>query len=348
MKPVPVLPAGDMQRIAIFRALMLGDMLCAVPALRALRAAYPGAELTLIGLPWARALAARLPCVDGFIEFTGHPGLPESPARLEELPGLLSSAQARRFDLVLQMHGNGRVVNPLVAAFGARHTAAFFMPDGYCPDDRLGVPWPEQGHEIERCLALTDHLGLPREGLSLDMPIGDADRRRAARLAGDSPYAVVHPGAQLSSRRWPVERFARVADALATRGLRVLITGAASEQPLVNAMQAAMRHPSFGVAGQTSLWELAALVEGARLVVCNDTGVSHVAAAMHTPSVVVASGSDVARWGPLDTRRHRVLWQQVPCRPCAFAVCPTGHECALAVRADDVIAQALDLRESYA
>lgn len=346
MTRVPSLAAKEVHRIAVFRALMLGDMLCAVPAMRALRAAYPGAEITLIALPWAHALAARLPCVDDFIEFGGHPGLPESPARLETLPELLASAQARRFDLVLQMHGNGRVVNPIVAAFGGRHTAAFFMPGGYCPNDALGVPWPQHGHEIERCLALTDHLGLARAGLSLEMPIVEDDRRSAASLARGMRYVVVHPGAQLSSRRWPAERFAEVADALAAKDLQVLITASAGEAPIVAAMRKAMRYPSRDLGGQTSLWELAALVEGARLVICNDTGVSHVAAAMRTPSVVIASGSDVARWGPLDTALHPVMWQQVPCRPCTFATCPTGHECAVAVQAGDVIARAFELLES--
>lgn len=346
MAHVPVLAANNVHRIAVFRALMLGDMLCSVPALRALRAGYPLAEITLIGLPWARGLAARLPCIDAFMEFGGHPGLPESPAQLEALPELLVSAQARHFDLVIQMHGNGKVVNPLVAAFGGRHTAAFFMPGGYCPDELLGVPWPQHGHEIERCLALTDRLGLFREGLGLDMPIVEEDRQRAASLAQAFPYVVVHPGAQLSSRRWPPERFAAVADVLAMKQLRVLITGSAAETPIAQAMRASMRHPSVDLTGRTSLWELGALVERARLVVCNDTGVSHVAAAMRTPSVVIASGSDVARWRPLDTALHRVSWQEVPCRPCAFATCPTGHECAIAVQASDVIAQAVDLLES--
>jgi ADP-heptose:LPS heptosyltransferase len=78
-------------------------------------------------------------------------------------------------------------------------------------------------------------------------------------------------------------------------------------------------------------------VAKARLVVCNDTGISHVAAALRTPSVVVASGSDPRRWAPLNRELHRVLWHDVPCRPCAYAECPTGHECALGVTVRDVL-----------
>ena len=100
---------------------------------------------------------------------------------------------------------------------------------------------------------------------------------------------------------------------------------------------------AVNLVGRTTLWTLGALVEGAERVVCNDTGVSHVAAALGTPSVVVASGSDVARWAPLDRARHRVLWQPMPCRPCAHAVCPYEHGCARGIDVPQVL-EAIDAR----
>src|SRR5437763_11121838 len=99
---------GPLRRIAVLRALQLGDMLCAVPALRALRAAWPMAEIVLIGLPWARGFAWRFrPLVNAFHAFPGYPGLPEQPSRLGELPGFLGSMQRANFDLALQLHGSG-------------------------------------------------------------------------------------------------------------------------------------------------------------------------------------------------------------------------------------------------
>lgn len=328
-------------RIGVFRALMLGDLLCAVPALRALRAAHPGASIALIGLPWAQALAQRLPQLDEFIAFPGWPGLPEQPPALAEIPGFLQRMQAERFDLLLQMHGSGQVVNPLLAAFGARRLAGFVAPGAWCGEPASHCAWPERGHEIERLLSLTDHLGLPRHGLQLEFPLVEADRREAAALLPAwraAPCAIVHAGSQLPSRRWGAERFAAVADGLARRGLRVLLTGSAGEAPLVGTVQALMREPAQNLAGRTSLWALGALVERAALVVCNDTGLSHIAAALGTPSVVVACGSDVARWRPLDARRHRVLWQPMACRPCAHADCPVGHGCASAISVGAVLA----------
>jgi ADP-heptose:LPS heptosyltransferase len=251
-----------------------------------------------------------------------------------------------RFDLALQMHGSGRIVNPLVAAFGARRTACFQEPGEWAPDPPLAVRWPEQGHEIERMLALTDHLGIARRGMHLEFPVAPEDLAWCDGLLGRGMYACVHPGAQLPSRRWPVERFAAVADALARRGLRVVATGVASEAPLVASMAARMGTRPLDLAGRTTLGQFGALVQGAALVVANDTGISHVAAALGTPSVIVSCGADAQRWAPLDRARHRVLAADAPCRPCAHRVCPTAQECATATRVDDVLACAEGLLET--
>ena len=100
-----------------------------------------------------------------------------------------------------------------------------------------------------------------------------------------------------------------------------------------------MREPALDLAGPTTLGALGAVVARARLVVCNDTGISHIAAATSTPSVVIACGSDPRRWAPLNRELHRVLAAQVPCRPCVHRTCPIGHPCALEVSAREVIAQ---------
>jgi ADP-heptose:LPS heptosyltransferase len=333
---------GPPQRIAVFRALMVGDLLCAVPALRALKAAFPDAELTMIGLPWARNQASRLPCSDEFIEFPGHPGLPETACDVRALPDFLGRVQARRFDLALQLHGSGEIVNPLVSTFGARQMAGFHAPGAWVPDEDAGLfcRWPEQGHEIERLLALIDHLGLPRRGTHLEFPIDDANREALRALWPDAhrqPYVCVHPGAQLPSRRWDPRRFAAVADEIAARGRTVVLTGSALEAGLVGDIAACMEHTPLNLCGRTSLWTLGALIEGAESVVCNDTGVSHIAAALGRPSVVISCGSDPARWAPLDRARHRVLAHPLPCRPCQHATCPTGHECAQAIQPSQVL-----------
>lgn len=318
-------PSDGRLHIGVFRALVLGDMLCAVPALRAMRAAWPNARITLIGLPWAQALAERLPELDGFIAFPGHPGLPERAPDVQAWPAFVQSVREARFDLLLQMHGSGGITNPLVAGWGARRLGGFAEAGAWCPDPEGFCPWPTTGHEIDRLLCLTDHLGLPRRGRQLSFPLRDEDRRA---VQPTRPYACLHPGAQLPSRRWPPERFAAIGDLLARQGLEVFVTGTGAEAPIARAVVEAMQEPATSLAGRTSLWTLGALIESARLLVCNDTGVSHVAAALGTPSVVVSLGAEVARWAPLDARLHRVLWQPMECRPCAHAHCPVGHGCS--------------------
>jgi ADP-heptose:LPS heptosyltransferase len=334
------------QRIAVFRALMLGDLLCATPALRALRHAWPDAHVTLIGLPWAAALAARLRSVDDFIAFPGWPGLPERES--EAPPTLrrwLGARRAERHDWALQLHGSGERVNALVGAMGARRVVGF-APEASSDARSQFVAWPQGGSEVERLLTLTDAMGAPRRGTQLDFPLYDHDRDGAEALAAPlrgRRFAIVHPGSQLPSRRWPAERFAAVADTLAAEGLAIVLTGSAGEAPLTRAVAEAMRAPSLDLTGRTSLWQLGALVEWAAQVVCNDTGISHIAAALGTPSVVVANGSDVARWAPADAQRHRVLWHDLPCRPCAHARCPYAQACAQAVAPQAVAQQALQL-----
>jgi ADP-heptose:LPS heptosyltransferase len=334
------------QNIAVLRALQLGDMLCAVPALRALRGAWPQARLTLIGLRWAREFAARFSrYVDDFIEFPGFPGLPERACDPRAFTAFLADAQDRGFDLALQLHGDGRLTNAVTALLGARHCAGFFPRGGACPDPARFLPWEPREHEVLRPLRLLERLGAAGTGIELEFPLDEIDRSELAHLGRTfrlrpGHYVCVHPGAQLPSRRWPPERFARVADALAAEGHAVVLTGTAGEAAITCAVAGAMRARPLDLTGRTSLGALGALIAKARLLVCNDTGVSHIAAATKTPSVVVSCGADTARWSPLDPARHRVLAYGLVCRPCGHAACPYGHECAQGVEADAAIAEA--------
>jgi ADP-heptose:LPS heptosyltransferase len=339
--------ASSPARIAVLRALQVGDMLCAVPALRALRAAHPAAEITLIGLPWAQSFARRFArYIDAFAAFPGYPGLPEQPA--DEAAGtrrigrFFAWARGRRFDLALQLHGSGQVSNRVVARLGARRSAGFFPIGGRCPDRRCYLPYPDQAHEIKRCLRLTSFLGCEERGEQLEFPLHDADRREvaglpeAARLVA-RPYVCIHAGARTATRRWPPERFAQVADTLAAQGLQIVLTGNGSEAALASRVGALMQRESINLARDISLGALAVVIAQARLLVANDTGVSHLAAALGTPSVILFMAADPARWAPLDTASHRALFHPVDCRPCSHASCPIGHPCAQALAGDQVI-----------
>jgi ADP-heptose:LPS heptosyltransferase len=334
------------KRVAIFRALQLGDMLCAVPALRALRKAWPNAHITLIGLPWATRFVERFsPLIDELVVFPGARGFPEQEETDAGLPQFYAAMRARRFDLALQMHGSGGPANEIVKRFGATACAGFRQPHELAEPGF--IPWPDELPEPRRYLALVAALGIEAHDDTLWFPLSLHDRCEYEALEarhGIEPERLIllHPGAQLPSRRWPPARFAEVADALSARGWQIAITGTANEAAITAAVLGAMAAPALHLTGSTTLGGLAALVARARLVVCNDTGISHVAAAMRTPSTVIASGSDTRRWAPLDRARHRVLADYPPCRPCAFRDCPFGHPCALNVSVEHVVTAALE------
>jgi ADP-heptose:LPS heptosyltransferase len=303
------------RQIALFRALPgLGDMLCAVPAMRALRAALPEAKITLIGLPWAEIFVQRFHAyLDGFIEFPGHPGLPDRIPQLRQFPAFLADIQAHDFDWVVQMHGNGNLINPLAVLLAARRTAGFYVPGRYCPDPDCFLPYPEHEPEVWRLLRLMEFLGIPNQGDNLEFPLGSADWQELHALEeaqGLQPggYVCVHPGASVTERCWPPERFAAVADTLVESGLQVVLTGTSRETVLTEQIARMMKHRPVNLAGRTSLGALGALLSQACLLVCNDTGVSHLAAALKVPSVVIFSQSDPDRWAPLDRERHRILY----------------------------------------
>ncbi len=309
------------QRIVIVRALRgLGDLLCVVPAVRALRAALPQAHIALVGLPSAEFFVARYRrYLDELIEFPGYPGIPERTPDLARLPAYLADMQRRHFDLALQMHGNGSYINPFTMLLGARHTAGFFVPSHYCPDPDRFMPYPETLTEVHRNLRLVEFLGVPPQGDELEFPLraqdfGDLEKLVPARGLRPGGYVCIHPGANNPDNRWSPEGFAAVGDALAARGLQVVLTGSSGELPVTKAVARKMRAKPINLAGHTNLGALAVLLSRARLLVCNDTGVSHLAAALHVPSVVVFIASDPDRWAPLDHGLHRPVG-----RPGAFA-----------------------------
>lgn len=314
-RPAVRLPSGG--RVALFRALPgLGDLLCVVPALRAIRRARPDLEITLIGLPASAGLAERFGrYVDRFVPFPGFPGLPERQPDLHALPAFLEAAHAQRYDLAVQMHGSGRLTNAVVELLGAAEVAGYAQESPSPVGGRLWLPWRESVSEVRRWLRLMAHLGWASDDAALEFPIdpaGDdellrllAQRAEVAAAVAD-PFVCLHPGASVAERRWPAGRFAQVGDALAARGYAVVVTGSASEAEVAADVVGSMRSPAVSLAGHTSLDALAVLLRRSALLVSNDTGIAHLADALRVPSVVVFRDSSIRRWAPLDRTLHRV------------------------------------------
>jgi ADP-heptose:LPS heptosyltransferase len=191
-------------------------------------------------------------------------------------------------------------------ALGAARTGGFVPPGVPLPGDGW-LSWVEEESEVRRLLRLLAHLGFEADGEHLEFPVLDSEVGSAAALDLPTPYAVLHAGSSLADRRWPAERFAAVADALHAEGLMPVLTGTPAEAGAVGAVAAAMRARHVSLVGRTSVGALACVLRDATITITNDTGASHLAAAVGAPSVIVHTVTDPARWAPLDRARHRPL-----------------------------------------
>ncbi|HEY3523352.1 MAG TPA: glycosyltransferase family 9 protein, partial [Candidatus Limnocylindrales bacterium] len=243
--------------ILVVRALALGDMLCSVPFLRALRARHPEARITLVGLPWAASFVARFDrYVDALCPFPGWPGIPEAPYEPERTERFVAASRRRPADLAVQAHGSGRDINGFLMALGATARAGFHPPDASPPTDGTWLPYPTGRHEVRRLLLLADAMGADATDDRLEWPVRPDDEAELARAVAPArlvpgAYAVVHPGASRPINRWPAARFAAVADRLAARGLAVVLTGSGAESAAAADVAARMSAPAVDLAGRT-------------------------------------------------------------------------------------------------
>jgi ADP-heptose:LPS heptosyltransferase len=272
--------------VLALRALGLGDLLTAVPALRGLAGAYPAHRLVLAAPAPLRPLA----------DLIGWELVPV--AGLEPLPHALHDP-----DVGVNLHGRGPQSHRLLLAVAPAQAIWFEHPD--LPQSQGAPAWRPEEHEVRRWCRLLRESGIAAHpgDLHLDPPPGRPP-------AGSAGATLIHPGAASAARRWPAEHFAAVARAEAAAGRRVVVTGSRTELPLALEVAARARLPEQAVlAGSTDLAGLARAVAAANRVVCGDTGVAHLATAFGTPSVLLFGPTSPAEWGPPpDCARHRVLW----------------------------------------
>jgi ADP-heptose:LPS heptosyltransferase len=323
-----VVKAGAGRPVALAaRALGLGDFVTGLPALGLLKAALPDHEIVLAAPAVFAPLVPLIPAVDRLLPAAELAPISPVPDRL---------------DVAIDLHGNGPASRRLLSALRPRRLFGFADPAGTLP----GPTWLAAEHEVARwCRLVSEVLPVPDGESGVPqavsdgpahtrqaVPDGPANTRQAVpdgpantrQAVPDGPantrqavhcmrlpdvvmpqVTVVHPGAAAPSRRWPAERFAAVATALRRQGHSVVVTGGPAERSLARTVADRAGVPALA---DLTLLELVSLIGRARLVVCGDTGVAHVASNYRTPSVLLFGPVSPANWGPPAGGPHRVLW----------------------------------------
>ena len=349
------------RHVLLVRLDNLGDLLMTTPALAAVRATLPQARLTLLTSPSGAALAPHLAGLDAALAFDAPWVRSARTGREEPCPGdeelaLVERLRALRIDAAIVFTVCTQSALPAALLCRLAGIPLRLAHSRENPYDLLTDWAPETDvvgdgmrHEVARQLALVGRVGFHTadERLRFSYEVEHVARlQRALQEAGLDPlrpYFVVHPGASAASRRWPAERFGLAAEEIArTSGCAAVFTGDAGESDCIEAARAQMGAPSVSLAGRLGLGELGALIAGAELLLSNNTGPAHLAAALDTPVVDL-----YALTNPQHTpwkARSRVLNHDVPCRNCLKSQCPEGHhDCLRGVAAQEVVRASLEL-----
>lgn len=349
---------AGVRRLLAVRLDNLGDVLMTTPALAALRQAWPGVHLTLLASPAGAALQPHLADVDEVVTFeapwvqSGCSAEQAGPA----VQALVQRLAQARFDAVVIFTVCTQSALPMAlvalqAGIPLRLAHGRENPYHLLSDWVRDAEVPGEGmrHEVQRQLDLLAAIGVrppTDDGLRLALRAADqaALKHKLAQAGMDpaAPYFVVHPGASAPSRRWPAERFAQAAQAVARAGGgHAVVVGGTAEAALVQAALPA-GVPATALVGGLSLGELAALIAGATVTLCNNSGPAHIAAALRAPVVVLYALTN-PQHTPWRTSA-RVLSHDVPCRNCLRSVCPMGHHaCLLGVPAEAAADAALQV-----
>ncbi|CAN5435816.1 N/A [soil metagenome] len=367
--PAAVAAWSGARRILAVRLDNLGDVVMTGPALAAIKQRSPDVRLTLLASPSGAAACAHMPMVDDVIRYEapwvkrGNGTDPSSRSGDGQQQGsadldMIETLRRRGFDgaIVFSVCTQSALPAALMLTYAGIPLRAAYArenPYGLLTHWNKDTETVDSGmlHEVERQLASVRGLGYEVTDDRLVFRYGDADavsmRRKSsnAGVGAGQRYVVFHVGATAESRRYPAEGFHAAARAIeAASGAVPVFVGAESERSVVEAARGA---PPIGISlvGQLNLGELAALIDEADAMVCNNSGPAHIAAAQGTPTTVL-----YALTNPQHTPwrvQSRVLNTDVPCRNCLKSVCPLGHNhCLTLVPPSQIVEATLDLMSS--
>jgi lipopolysaccharide heptosyltransferase I len=320
MQTSTIISHAPPRRVLIIKPSAIGDVVHALPVLPRLRKLWPKASITWLITPACRALVENHPLIDDVILFQRKrwgQGW-HSASALRDLINFVKELRRRRFDLVIDLQGLFRS-GWIAAASGATRRIGFSNAREFGPlfyTELVDCSW-EHDHAVERYLKVASAMGCGDGPVEFHFAVDDEDRQKIAEMIPPAmPYAVLMPGTNWETKRWPIERFAGLVKPLKDRfGLETVVAGASVDAELGRAIPA-----KFNLVAKTTLRQIVALLENARLVIGNDTGPMHMAAALGVPLVAPYGPTDPARTGPFG-RDDSVIRLDLPCSPCYSRSC---------------------------
>jgi ADP-heptose:LPS heptosyltransferase len=329
----------NVKKIAILRANALGDFIVTLPAIQAIKATYPNAEIILLGKKWhydflreKRTSVDRviiIPVTNGLRE---EPGINEDP---EELKIFFEEIRKEKIDIAIHFHGKGIAANPFLKNTGAKITVGLSCAAAEKPDRSVDFYYYQ--NEVMRYLEVVSLIGAKPVRLEPEVKILPADLKEVKEFMGENklPFITLHPCGADIRRMWTHKNFASVADALAEKKFKIIFTGNDDDKKNGDEIISQMKCPAINACGKLSLGGTAALFAMSRLMIGIDTGPLHLAQAVGTRTVGIYWAPNLINWGPLCRHNHRpvISWElqcpgcgAIPNNPYPFE--PVSHSCS--------------------
>lgn len=306
----------NVKKIAILRANALGDLIVTLPAIKAIRHAYPHAEIILLGKELHKEfLAGRRTEVDRVIVIPVSKGLREEKDMKEnpaELDQFFHEIKKEEIDIAIHFHGQGIAANPFIRKLGAKLTVGMTCAEAE-PLDR-SIPFYYYQNEVMRYLEVVSLIGADRVSIEPEIKILETDREEASVFINryiNKPFIVLHPCGTDIRRSWTKEKFAKTSDLFSKKGYTVVLTGSMEDNETAHNIISLAKYNAVNACGKLSLGGLASLLSQSELVVASDTGPLHLARAAGARTVGIYWAPNLINWGPLTRNDHRpvVSWK---------------------------------------
>jgi heptosyltransferase-2 len=338
--------SGEFQRVLVVQPNWIGDAVMATPTLRAIRELYPSAQISYLLRRYVKPMYTGMPWADKLITY--RTGKTKAKAGKGQFFDLAARLRPRKFDLAILLPNSFKAA--LVCKMAGIDRIIGYERDGrgFLLSDKL-LPVKDRGKYlptpiVKYYLGLAHYLGSTHRSLKLELFVTESEKREAEEVltraglgpdthrpaaGGLAPLVMINPGAQYGAAKcWLPEYFAMLADRFIDElGATVLISGAPRERPIVDAINRQMKHAAIDLArAGCTLGSLKEIVRRCDLMVTNDTGPRHIAAAMDVP-VVTVFGPTHAEWTEIYFSKERKLSVPVFCGPCQKKTCPLDHRC---------------------